>query len=87
MARCLVGRLFLFLGCLLLLGIVIRLVMAVFAPVILEAMQQGLVAGWEQLSGIMGPAIPAIAGARYSGRLCLDNYRLLPFPALLGEHR
>ena len=61
MARCLVGRLFLFLGCLLLLGIVIRLVMAVFAPVILEAMQQGLVAGWEQLSGIMGPAIPAIA--------------------------
>ncbi|MEC3980406.1 hypothetical protein [Amycolatopsis sp. H20-H5] len=56
-----VGRVAAVIGGLLLVGIVLRLILAILSPILPSGLMQIVTAGWNTLYGIVSPALPALA--------------------------
>ena len=61
------GRVVMVIAGLLLLGVILKLIVSVLAPVLPSQLSQGLVAGWNLLYALVSPAIPPIMAV---GILC-----------------
>jgi hypothetical protein len=69
MGRTLVGRMILVLGGLFALGIALRLLMAIYEPILGKGLMGGLGSGLQMIFDIVGPAVPAIAAVIIVGGL------------------
>lgn len=58
-----VGRVVAVIAGLLLVGLAMRLVMAMLSPILPPGFMQAVTGGWDLLFGMVGPALPAIMAA------------------------
>ena len=63
------GRVVAVIGILLLVGIVLRLIVAILAPVLPAQLSHDLVAGWDMLYGIVSPAMAPIMAVGILGAI------------------
>jgi hypothetical protein len=64
------GRVVAVIAGLLLVGLAIKLILAILSPVLPVAFMQVVTGGWNMLFGMVGPALPAIMAAIILGALC-----------------
>jgi hypothetical protein len=64
-----VGRVVAVVGGLLLVGLAIRLILAMLLPILPASFMSAVTAGWNTLFGMVGPALPAIAAALILGAI------------------
>lgn len=63
------GRIAAAVGVLLLVGVVLRLLLAILSPVLPPTLNRDLMAGWDMLYGFVAPAMPAVMAAVILGCL------------------
>ncbi len=69
-SRTVLGRVLAIIAGLLLVGIVLRLIVAVLSPVLPGALMRDLSAGWNLLYGMVSPAMPAAMAVLILAAVC-----------------
>ncbi|WP_329067779.1 hypothetical protein [Amycolatopsis sp. NBC_01480] len=65
-----IGRVVGIVAGLLVLGLFLRLIAGILTPVLPAALWQAISAGWDNLFGMVSPALPAIGAAVVLGGIC-----------------